>query len=200
MENIKLFYNDNISSLEICDYLSANDFLVKKKIIDSDNRVNISTNILWNTDRQCVDKGVYYVIFHNDMVYNILVNDEYIKIDEMTKVNDGSIENILTVYKEDNHYFYASYKHDVYGSTHGIDYYDNQEILYLANLLSKEEVISELYKLVTNMHDILNLKDIVDMDFLNKVILGDLLGEANYQKVISEGFNNYSSKLILKKH
>ena len=65
------------------DYYTIQDYVDKMKEIDGleiDKLLNLS--VLWNSERQRVNKGTYYIFKHKTYLYNILINDEVIAIDE----------------------------------------------------------------------------------------------------------------------
>lgn len=88
--------NNGIFKVEISDYITVTDYLEKMKQIDTFGVDSKLTNgVLWNSSKQCINKGVYFVFSHNGKLYNILNNEEFIKIEERTKIEDETEEKII---------------------------------------------------------------------------------------------------------
>ena len=167
-EKVVVYSENDILRMDILDYLKPIEFSMYS------NRLNVSMNVLWNGDRQRINKGNYYVLSKNDTVYYVLLNDEFLKIDQINKINNGTKENILTFDIIDYQYSYVSYEHDIYGSTHNIDYYNSMNTVCLANLLSKEDAFSEISNLINSVYEIFKNTNIYDIDLVSNKILGDM--------------------------
>ena len=70
--DINVSSQDNIFKIEISDYISISDF-INKKNSDDEYRIldKICNCVLWNSDKQKVSKGTYYVIIIDNRIYNI---------------------------------------------------------------------------------------------------------------------------------
>ena len=85
---INISNDNNIFKIEITDYISINDFIKVRDTSDKYKILNkLCNGVLWNSDKQKVNKGIYYVIAINNAIYNILFTEEKIKIDERKSIN-----------------------------------------------------------------------------------------------------------------
>ena len=169
---IKISSDTNVIRIEINDYISIIDYVDTMKVIDINKRVQISNNILWNTDRQSVDKGVYYVISINNKIYNIKINEQHTEIDERTYYSNGEVlERILDI-KNDGAYYYSLLKHDKTGSTYGTYFYNNVREVWIPKFqLSKDDAFVEIWEMLSGLKEVQNIDTIIDIDVLSKNIL-----------------------------
>jgi len=175
---------NSILKIEINDYISISDYIKKMKSNDEYNILNLICNsILWNSNKQKVNKGTYYVITINNYIYNILFTDEKIKIDERTKIKldeqtkkENIIqERLLTFNINKNEYHYFSAKHDETGNTFYTRYYNKNKTFSLGTLdLTDEETYNEVNSLIYNLENINEIKTIIDIELLKEHILKDL--------------------------
>ena len=74
---------NNITKIEIPDYVCIGDFVDKKNLGEEYKILDFLCNcVIWNSDKQKVNKGIYYVILIDNRVYNILINEDKVQIDE----------------------------------------------------------------------------------------------------------------------
>lgn len=175
---------NNISRIEISDYISMSDYIKKMKSCDEYHILELLYNcVLWNGAKQKVNKGIYYVILSGNIIYNLLFTDEQIKIDERTKIDfdEESLkeniiqERVITFYMNKNQYRYYSAKHDKIGDTFYTRYYDENRAYSLGTLdLSTEEAYDEINSLIYNLEGIEGIENILDIDFLKEQFLVDL--------------------------
>ncbi len=76
--------------IEIKDYMTVQEYLEEKSRI---NLNNITFNVLWNSEKQCINKGIVFVFFCGELLYNILIADGFYKIDEVHKCKKSRKEN-----------------------------------------------------------------------------------------------------------
>ena len=85
--HITISVQNKIFKIEINDYISMEDY---EKIMKSSEEYHIlellCNCVLWNSNKQRVNKGTYYVIIVDNRIYNILFTGDKIKIDERTKI------------------------------------------------------------------------------------------------------------------
>lgn len=182
--NINISSKDNISKIEISDYISIGDYVKKMESSDEYSILDLIYNsVLWNSDKQKVNKGTYYVITIDNRLYNILFTDEKIKIDERTKVEldeqtqkeNITQERLITFSLNKNEYHYFSAKHDKTGDTYYTRYYSKNRLFSLGKLdLTEEETYDEVNSVIYNLEGIEGIEGIVDIDLLKEYILKDL--------------------------
>lgn len=182
--HITISVQNKISKIEINDYISMEDY---EKIMKSSEEYQIlellCNCVLWNSNKQRVNKGTYYVIIVDNRIYNILFTGEKIKIDERTKIQldeQTQKENItqeraITININKNEYRYYSAKHDKTGNTFYIKYYNKNRLYSLGTLdLNKEEAYEEINSVIHNLENIEGIKNILNIPFLKTNILEDL--------------------------
>lgn len=182
--HITISVQNKISKIEINDYISMEDY---EKIMKSSEEYHIlellCNCVLWNSNKQRVNKGTYYVIIVDNRIYNILFTGDKIKIDERTKIQldeQTQKENItqeraITLNINKNEYRYYSAKHDKTGNTFYIKYYNKNRLYSLGTLdLNKEEAYEEVNSVIHNLENIEGIKNILNIPFLKTNILEDL--------------------------
>lgn len=82
---ITISNQNNISKIEINDYISIGDYVSIMKSSNEYRILDLLCNcVVWNSNKQKVNKGTYYVITINNYIYNILFAGDKIIIDERT--------------------------------------------------------------------------------------------------------------------
>lgn len=181
---ITISVQNKISKIEINDYISMEDYEKLMKSSEEYHILELLCNcMLWNSNKQRVNKGTYYVIIVDNRIYNILFTSDKIKIDERTKIQldeqtqKGIItqERAITLNINKNEYRYYSAKHDKTGNTFYIKYYNKNRLYSLGTLdLNKEEAYEEINSVIHNLENIEGIKNILDIPFLKANILEDL--------------------------
>lgn len=169
--------DNNVIKMEISDYISISDYVEKVKLYGILEK--ISNSVLWNSSKQLVNKGTYYIFTHNSRLYNILINGEELRIDERTKVNDVIEEKIIFYNNNTNDYRYTSFKHEQDGNTFFTKYYFKNGTPLLE--LSKDEAYNDIYSIICNLETIKDIGNIISVDLLRRHILDDFDKE-NIQK------------------
>ena len=153
--NINVYEEDGFYKIEIPNYVSMSDYINMTNAGDNYAVLsNISNSVLWNSRMQKIEKGNYYVLSHNDRVYNILVNNENIIIDERIQKDYDDERNKDNITEErvvhfslhTKEYRYTMFKHDKTGDTYYVKYgglkgYDLGELE-----LSEEDTFYEIKK------------------------------------------------------
>ena len=181
---INVSRKNDILKIEIDDYISIGDYVGKIEFIELTRGYKlldlISNSVLWNSRKQKVNKGTYYVITIDNRLYNILINDEVLKIDERTKKEideetqkeDITEERVITFDINKNEYYYCSAKHDKTGSTYQNRYYDKNRTFGLGTLdLSTKETIDAINSVFSNLEEICETENIVDVKLLKQHLL-----------------------------
>lgn len=179
--DITVFKKNNISEVIISDYISGTDYIEKMKLIDKDLINLISNNILWNNSEQKINKGHFYIIFHSDKLYNILISGNIIKIDQRIKKDDITEERIINI-DTNNNVYYSSFKHDKIGSTFYHKFYSKNRLYSLGDLdLSKDDALREIKTILFDLEQFDGIENIIDLELLKQSILDDL-SEGSFKK------------------
>ena len=175
---------NNITKIEIPDYVCIGDFVDKKNCGEEYKILDLLCNcVLWNSDKQKVNKGIYYVIIIDNRIYNILFTDDKIQIDERIKpifdevTNKENItqERVITYPPNQNKYRYYSAKHESDGNTYYTKYYNKNREYSLGTLdLTEEETFNEVASVISNLETIPSIETILDIELLKEQILKDL--------------------------
>lgn len=178
---ISISRNNGFIKIEINEYISIIDYVDIMEVIDPDKKVAISNNILWDSSRQCVEKGTYYITSIGNKVFNIKINDQHTEIDERLFFSDGEVKERILNLKNDGTYYFSLFKHYKSGSTYVTSYYNNvREVCIPKFQLSKNETFYEIWELFSGLKGIQNIDSIMDINILNKDILANLVDEYYY--------------------
>lgn len=174
--DIKLTKNDGIFKLEISDYISVINYIERMELIDNYNVTPLlSTMVFWNSKKQKVNKGTYYIIEYDNIIYNILINDFNIYVDQKEKINGITEEKVIYYNSEDNTYYYSSLKHRENGSTFFTKFYNSSGVsLVPESMLSREEVFEDISLILCNLKKINGIEKIFDTSLFEKYILDRL--------------------------
>lgn len=168
--------------VEISDYVSIANWMKQMENFKDLDEL-ISNNICWNSKKQKFEKGIYYVFTIGNRIYNVLINEYVLKIDERTlidfdaesKKDNVTIERIIRYLKDRNKYDYDCYKHDKTGDTFYTKWYsDNDNPILAVFCLPLEEAYSEVESVISNLEGIEGVADIVDLELLRSLILEDM--------------------------
>ena len=182
--NINITKANNIIKIEISDYISMIAFDDKIKSSNEYSVLDLLCNsVLWNNSKQKVNKGTYYIIITDNRIYNILINDGKIKIDERTQMaldeqtqKENIIEERLITFKtnEEKYRYYVA-KHEQNRNTYYTKYYDKNRTYSLGALdLSEEEALNEINEFFYNLEGIEKISTILDLELLKSYISDDL--------------------------
>lgn len=142
--NINITKVNNIIKIEISDYISMIEFDDKIKSGDEYRVLDLlCTSVLWNNSRQKVNKGTYYIIIIDNRIYNTLINEGKIKIDERTQKALGKQaqkeniidERLITFNINEEKYRYYTAKHEQNRNTYYTKYYDKNRAYSLGHLI-----------------------------------------------------------------
>lgn len=179
---ITISRENNISKIVISDYISIGDYVKKMESSDEFHILDLLCNcVLWNSRKQKVNKGTYYIISNGNRLYNILFTDEKLMIDERTRIEfdeQAQKENITEERVIDintNEYYYFGAKHDKTGDTFYTRYYNKNRLFSMGTLdLSAKETYDEISSVIYNLEGINRIETIIDIEFLKKQVLEDL--------------------------
>lgn len=183
-ENVEILVSQvgDFSKIEISDYITIGGYVKKMKSSEEYSILNSICNcVLWNGNKQKVNKGTYYVLFKDNRIYNFLFNDEKIEIDERTKIareeekENITQERVITHYLTQDDYHYFSAKHEANGNTYYTKYYNKIRRFSMGTLdLTEEETYDEISEVVNNLENINDIENIVDLELIKESILKDL--------------------------
>ena len=135
----------------------------------------LNNSIAWNGKKQKINKGTYYIFYHNEKLYNILINDEVIDIDERTFVNGETLNKVLTIYSDDRIFSYFRCIHDKTGSTYNTRYYNPKDASFMP--LSKEDFLIDFNDICCSLSSFEYLKEIVDLNLIEQKVKNTNLKE-----------------------
>lgn len=189
---INVTNENDFYKIEIPYYISLEDYVNKMESSDEYNILDSLCNcVIYNSEKKKVNKGIYYVITNGNSLYNILLNDEKIKIseriklaiDEETRKENITQERVITFYINNNEYNYFSAKHDSSRDTYYTKYYNKNRGYSLGELdLTEKETYEEILSVISNLEDIDKIDDILDINILKLYILDDLKNECIQKK------------------
>lgn len=164
--DISIEEKDNYYIVKVNNYASIHDF-TSNEILDL-----ISNNISWNGRKQKHYYGTYYIIKDNNKIYNILINDKIIRIDERIQFETYSHEKIFTYDIEKNNFDYFQCKHNTYGSSYETLYYGSEENgFFLKELeLPQEEAKREINSVFNNISKYEFISSILNIEEFSKII------------------------------
>lgn len=173
--DISISKENNIFKVLVSEYIKISDYQEIMEVIDSYS-VNdlISISVLWNSTRQKVNKGTYYIINDNLKLYNILINDELVIIDERIKKEEITDNKIISFNPHNNYYSYFSCKHDKIGSSYNTRYYAKNGTPLEKFELSNDEAFNEILALIRNLENIEDIDKIISIELLKNEILDDI--------------------------
>lgn len=181
---ITISRENNIFKIKISDYISIDDYVKKMESNDEFHILNLLCNcVIFNSRKQKINKGIYYVISIGNHLYNILFTDEELIIDERTKIEfdeqtqkeNITEERVITFKINKNEYYYFEAKHDKTGDTFYTRYYDKNRLFSMGTLdLTLQETYDEISSVIYNLESINGIENIIDTDFLKKQVLEDL--------------------------
>lgn len=180
--NITLSRKENFFEMKINEYISIVDYVDRMREIDNLGIESLVCNaVLWNSGKQKVNRGVYYIFEIENRLYNILISDNKFIIDERIKINDITKEKILSFNSEITDYSYTFHKHDQTGDTFYTRYYNKRGYSFGKLDLSTEEFLESINLLISNLEQINAIENIVNIELLRKNILSS--PERNPQKI-----------------
>lgn len=172
---ISITEEDSVYKMEIKDYITLNDYTDKMKIIDTFGLYDKICNcVLWNNRKQKVNKGIYYVLEDNDRLYNILVDYDYLTIDERIKIDDIIEEKVIRFNKNKEELHYSSLKHDKNGSTFYTKYYNTRGFNFGKLSFPQFEAYQEINAIILNLMGCEKISNIFNTDTINPDILNEI--------------------------
>lgn len=170
---------NNVFIVDVSDYVTIGDYVERMHEIDNYNLLDLIGNaILWNSKRQRVNKGTYYVIMHDGYLYNILLGEEETIIDERIKVDDHTVEKHIDLHKNGD-YNFTHFKHDKVGSTYYTMYYSKKGFPIKNFELSKEDAYELISDLLSRFELVPSSDNILDVNMFRDNVLDDLVPKSD---------------------
>lgn len=187
--DISISIQEDYDKVIVADYYTINEYIEKmKKIHGLDIDKSLNTSVVWNSKRQKVNKGTYFVFGINGHLYNILINDEIIKIDERHIVNKQTMNSVVTFYNNSPSWEYFTCMHDENGSTYDTKYCNSKGFATVkAFEMSRHEAVCNWVFITRELKNFKAIDEIVDMGKLDEHIFVKLDGYL---------FDNNNNKMI----
>ena len=174
---LETYLDGNMKVLKLSEYITASKYVEYLKANDPHGLLNlISNNILWNGSKQKMNKGIYFVICDANRIYNILIQDGRVDVDERIKYEDGKTdEKILHLDPSTGQYSFSSLKHDEIGSTYYTKFFSNKEKDYMDYFkLPFEQAYEDISQLIANLQITPDAPRAVSIKALNELVLQDM--------------------------
>ncbi len=178
--DINIIESQEMTKVEISDYISINDYYDRMKMINRlDVDKKLTLGIIWDSDKQCVKKGSYYIFNHNDKIYNILINEKEIIIEERTKIEEETQDKIFSFNIDDYDYHYFRCMHDKIGSSYLTRYYSKNGTKIEKLELSSQEFYKDLKGILESLESFKNIKSILNIEDIKIHILNELIDKSS---------------------
>lgn len=172
---ILLSQEDNFYKMEISEYISIIDYVDRIKEIDEFGIESLVGNaVLWNSRKQKVNKGTYYVVTNENNLYNILLNENDIKIDIRTKQDDITIERFIRIDTSNNDYSFTLHHHDKTGNTFYTRYFSLTGIKFGKLELTEDEFNEQIRIAISSLESVEGINNIVDINLLKNLISNNI--------------------------
>lgn len=172
---IALIKEEDYFKMEINDYISIVDYVDRMKSIDKYGIEQMVSNaVLWNSKYQKVNQGIYYIIPFENKLYNILINADFVKIDERIHKNKIVEEKIFLFDIVDKDYSYTYHNHDEFGDTFLTRYFNKQGLSFGKLDLAAEEFIYDFKLLINNLKMLKHINKIIELETIEQFVHLDL--------------------------
>ncbi len=165
------YLENNMQVIHIEDYISIEDYFSLSSEINLDD---VTFNILWNSEKQCINKGFLFVFRYSDKLYNILIDDGSVHIDERTEVCSITEERFLRVDYLKDDYSYSLLKHDENGSTFYTMQYSKNSTFVFGHDFTPKEAYEEILRVMETLKEVDGIENIISTDKINEVVLSDI--------------------------
>ncbi|MCX4365552.1 MAG: hypothetical protein OSJ70_07260 [Bacilli bacterium] len=176
-DNVKITIDKYLDFLrmQISDYVSICEYTKKTDLCDNYEMCKkISMSILWNSGKQKINKGTFYVYTVNNVIYNFWTDGKEIMIDERIKTEKETQEKILRFDLSTLDYAFTFFKHNSIGSTFYTMYYHTKEREIGELAFSKEEAYEAIRPFLESVSAIKNIFGIIDLNIIIERVFNDL--------------------------
>ncbi len=173
--NIDVFENNGLYKIEISDYISISDYLERIRVLNlEDIDSKLTSGVMWNGKKQCINKGIYFAFTHDDRQYCILKNENEIIIEERTKIGEEMQDKILEISLRDFKYHYFRCMHDKTGSSYDTRFYSRGSSVIKKLELTREEFDDDFNGLVGRLSTFEYILDVIDILEINNLIISSI--------------------------
>ena len=179
--NIVVSEQNNIHKIEISDFISLWDY---EEIKNSSSKYKaldkLCSFVLWNSSRQKVNKGTYYIINKDNILYNILFTDKEIIIDERTTKELDDYERYvifssLGVEQNGENRYFIQDRCLEFNPSENMKYYSKDKKSTLeTSRLKDDDAYDEINSIISNLEEIDEVKTILDINLLKDHILNGI--------------------------
>ena len=172
--NIQIFQEETFTKIIVEDYYTIQEYVSKMQEID-DIEIDklLNNSVVWNSDKQKVNKGTYFVFKHNNNLYNILIQDNTIKLDERIPVGEETSNKVYTFNEEDYRFFRCI--HDKNGSTYSCGYYNPKGSQILGIL--RDDFLRDFECTIQTLSSFGGIDNIINLENIRNSILKTVCNE-----------------------
>ncbi len=164
--DISISQEDGYLKSVVADYYTINEYVEKMREIDNLGIEKLLNNsVVWNSWKQRVNKGTYFAFRHNGNLYNILINDAEIRIDERIPVGEETVNKFIAF--RDCSYRYFRCVHDKNGSSYDTMYYNSNGFEIKALEMTREEFLQDFNATMNSLKTFKAIDDILDLKKLD---------------------------------
>ena len=117
---ITVLKEGDLIQVNISDYISPKDYYEEMK--DCDIYSLLGNAVLWCSDKRAINKGIYYILQQENILYNIRICDDEVNINQRITLEESVYEKDLYFKFDQGVYWYSSLKHDLLGDTLYVKY------------------------------------------------------------------------------
>ncbi len=160
---------DDYFKVTVADYYTLSEYVEKMREIDKFGIEELLNNsVVWNSRKQRINKGTYFVFGHNNNLYNILVNDEQIRIDERIFIDEETLNRVITFYSGQSYQYFRCI-HDKNGSSRDCRYYKPNDDFPMLEL-TREEFLQDFNATISSLKTFKPIDDILDLKKLDSYL------------------------------
>lgn len=160
--DISISKEDDYFKVTVADYYTINEYVEKMREIDEYGVEELLNNsVVWNSWKQRVNKGSYFAFRHNGNLYNILINDAEIRVDERMPVGEETVNKFMAF--RDNSYRYFRCVHDKNGSSYDTMYYNSNGFEIKEMEITREEFLQDFNATMNSLKTFKAIDDILDL-------------------------------------